>query len=361
APKFIPSQISSLKRYFDDLEKHFTAAENDGSAQNDEQKKNWAVYYLDSDTRLLWERLPKYTAQTGTYNDFKTEVLSYYPGSDPNALGTYTAADLNALVLQYQAQGGVTTKEALGHLRRQLFFLTTILTANDQITKSDTTRAFMSVFHPVLQDMIRSWIERKEANYLPGGPVELSKLFDAAEWALSGGVSADSKMMEQLNRRFDNLPRNTPPRWQNNDNNRGMGDFYRGNDNQHNNYGRSGGNTYYGSGPPRQSNSFNQSSWQNDDCMYCGTRGCRIGRCLIAEQDIREGLVYPLPDDVIVAVSSEAIRAVRPLVAGRSTVDAVLDPGCSIVCMSDQVARELALMFDPNVTLKMQSANGTID
>jgi hypothetical protein len=42
-------------------------------------------------------------------------------------------------------------------------------------------------------------------------------------------------------------------------------------------------------------------------------------------------------------------------------VEAILDPGCQIVAMSEDVCHELALPYDPTIVLHMQSANGTVD
>lgn len=68
-----------------------------------------------------------------------------------------------------------------------------------------------------------------------------------------------------------------------------------------------------------------------------------------------------LPKGAVTAVVSEAIRAVRPTIAQRRTVEALIDPGCSIVSMSDALCRELALLYDPGIVLPLQSANGQVN
>ena len=42
-------------------------------------------------------------------------------------------------------------------------------------------------------------------------------------------------------------------------------------------------------------------------------------------------------------------------------VEAILDPGCQIIAMSEGVCKTLGISYNPLVTLRMQSANGTID
>ena len=58
---------------------------------------------------------------------------------------------------------------------------------------------------------------------------------------------------------------------------------------------------------------------------------------------------------------SLASRAITMKIAERADVECILDPGSEIVCMSDAVSHQLGIPYDPNVTIKMQSANGERD
>ena len=69
----------------------------------------------------------------------------------------------------------------------------------------------------------------------------------------------------------------------------------------------------------------------------------------------------PDPDRLIVAKESSALRSITPLIDSQMKVEAILDPGCQIVAMSEDVCHELALPYDPTIILNMQSANGSID
>ena len=62
-----------------------------------------------------------------------------------------------------------------------------------------------------------------------------------------------------------------------------------------------------------------------------------------------------------VAKESYALRAVVPLVNNHLKVEAILDPGCQIIAMSEDVCHELALAYDPSIILHMESANGSVD
>ena len=64
---------------------------------------------------------------------------------------------------------------------------------------------------------------------------------------------------------------------------------------------------------------------------------------------------------LVVAKESYALRAVVPLVNNHLKVESILDPGCQIIAMSEDVCHELALAYDPSVVLHMESANGSVD
>src|ERR1700677_5075826 len=64
---------------------------------------------------------------------------------------------------------------------------------------------------------------------------------------------------------------------------------------------------------------------------------------------------------MVVAKDSHALRSVPLLINNKEEVDSVIGPGSQIVAMSEEVCHQLALTYDPNIKLNMQSANGSID
>ena len=66
-------------------------------------------------------------------------------------------------------------------------------------------------------------------------------------------------------------------------------------------------------------------------------------------------------EEVEVAAESNALRAILPLVDGKERVEAILDPGCQVVAMSEEVCNTLVLPYDPDVRLNMVSANSSVD
>jgi hypothetical protein len=66
-------------------------------------------------------------------------------------------------------------------------------------------------------------------------------------------------------------------------------------------------------------------------------------------------------EPVKVVMESNALRAILPTIADQEQVEVILDPGCQIVAMSEEVCIALGIAYNPNVHLNMVSANGGVD
>jgi hypothetical protein len=58
---------------------------------------------------------------------------------------------------------------------------------------------------------------------------------------------------------------------------------------------------------------------------------------------------------------SLASRSIKMVVENKADIDCILDIGSEIMCMSDPVSHQLGIAYNPNITIDMQSANGTRD
>jgi hypothetical protein len=67
------------------------------------------------------------------------------------------------------------------------------------------------------------------------------------------------------------------------------------------------------------------------------------------------------PRPVYAAKDAETLKVVYPMVQGKKPVEAVLDSGSQIVSMSYEQARDLGLVWDPDIQIYMQSANGALE
>jgi len=67
------------------------------------------------------------------------------------------------------------------------------------------------------------------------------------------------------------------------------------------------------------------------------------------------------PKTVIVASESQGLRAVYPLINHVGEVESLLDGGSQIVSMAKNVAVDLEIPWDPDITVQMQSANRSLE
>lgn len=67
------------------------------------------------------------------------------------------------------------------------------------------------------------------------------------------------------------------------------------------------------------------------------------------------------PKKIYVSKESQSLRTVYPKINGVAEEECVCDMGSQIISMSDRTAKELQLIYDPDITIYMQSANGQSD
>ncbi len=66
-------------------------------------------------------------------------------------------------------------------------------------------------------------------------------------------------------------------------------------------------------------------------------------------------------DTIEVVAKSNSLRTILPVVDNQEKVEAILNPGCQIVTMSEEVCNALALPYDPTIQLNMVSVNGRVN
>ncbi|GLB43661.1 putative integrase core domain containing protein [Lyophyllum shimeji] len=67
------------------------------------------------------------------------------------------------------------------------------------------------------------------------------------------------------------------------------------------------------------------------------------------------------PERLTVAKESHSLRAINLFMDDQEDIEAIVDSGCQIVAMSEEVCHDLGIQYDPTIVLNMQSANGTVD
>lgn len=67
------------------------------------------------------------------------------------------------------------------------------------------------------------------------------------------------------------------------------------------------------------------------------------------------------PKQIVVAKDSQSLRSVFPFINGTKSEESVTDGGSQIISMAETTAKELGVMWDPDIRIHMQSANGQLE
>ncbi|KAG5640683.1 hypothetical protein DXG03_007541 [Asterophora parasitica] len=67
------------------------------------------------------------------------------------------------------------------------------------------------------------------------------------------------------------------------------------------------------------------------------------------------------PEHVVVAKESHSLWSILMCIDAWEQVKCIVDSGCQIITMSEEVCHDLHICYDPTVILHMQSANGTVN
>ncbi|KAJ3887407.1 hypothetical protein GG344DRAFT_80784 [Lentinula edodes] len=106
APKFDPKNEALLPNFFEEFERTAKAA---GINEDAERMKRTVLGYLDAKTMRFWQSLDTFDDDTKTWEEFKTEILDYYPGATGTA--EVTTEELVRVVETFQKKVISTTQE----------------------------------------------------------------------------------------------------------------------------------------------------------------------------------------------------------------------------------------------------------
>ncbi|EDR00182.1 uncharacterized protein LACBIDRAFT_314764 [Laccaria bicolor S238N-H82] len=67
------------------------------------------------------------------------------------------------------------------------------------------------------------------------------------------------------------------------------------------------------------------------------------------------------PKEIYVSKESHALKSIYPVINKFGQVESLLDGGSQIVSMDAEVAKKLAVPWDPDITIQMQTANRTVE
>ena len=328
-PSFVQSEVSSILRYFQDLEALFGRANLVDSA---DQKKH-AVYYSPADTEHLWKALPEYDDVAKTYTQFRDAITALY---GYKALDhAWKLHDLNNLLSEYRVECADTGFQKLE--RYQAFYrsfsgIVSYLVGNTRsLSQVEAARILIGAFKGDVAKTMKIRLISDPA-YDPEAP-ELAKIHIAALYALkqetsvAGGTGGSGIPREAGTSATGARPTTPDPRADTGIKREELDSFYvkmssdfallthqlhaamalHGGSQSGTPFGRAGPAIAPQQPPPRMQNlavapapapafappGFAQRPPPSslNFCFYCGTNGCHTSSCPSLAEDLASGLI----------------------------------------------------------------------
>jgi hypothetical protein len=177
APKFDNKQPNGLGRFFTQLEALFVRC----AVQADDDKKQYAVSFANSDVADTWEALAEYTDPLKTYNDFKKRLCEVYNQVNLR----YILPDLDRLVGERQRLF-MRTLQDLSEFHLQFNTIAQYLTTAGLISQREQSQAYMRVFEEALHNKVMMRLQIKHPDHHPSLPYNIDDICEAAKWVLQG-------------------------------------------------------------------------------------------------------------------------------------------------------------------------------
>ncbi|EED78208.1 predicted protein [Postia placenta Mad-698-R] len=204
APSFDPSEVRSLRRYFQDLEALFTRCQITDEAA----KKQWAVRYPSIDVADLWETIESFIDVAKSYNDWKADVRALYPGADDTR--KWSLADMDQLIGE-RARIGIHNAADLGCYYRDFMAITKHLIAQHRLSTIEQSRAFLRGFQPALLTRLETRLHLKHPDHYADDPYTMAEIHAAATFILHGTSSTPTTAANQATALTSNTSTTVPP------------------------------------------------------------------------------------------------------------------------------------------------------
>ncbi|KAJ3816851.1 hypothetical protein F5880DRAFT_1706246 [Lentinula raphanica] len=157
APKFDPKNEALLPNFFEEFERTAKAAGIDGDAA---QMKKAVMGYLDVNTLLFWQTMDAYEDALSPWEDFKKEVLGYYPGALTRAEAT--VEELLKVVESYRKRG-ISSVSILNEFHREFTVVGKALVKQGTLPDQQIAKHYVAV----LPDHIRAEFNSALRTYFP--------------------------------------------------------------------------------------------------------------------------------------------------------------------------------------------------
>jgi hypothetical protein len=170
APKF-DGNPAVLSSFFDELEFLF-----DGRGYTPKQKKEWAVRYAVGEDQELFR-----TVKADPWNDFKSKIFEYYPGS---AERKYSKYDLKAIV-ERQTSSPIQNATDFAAYKRSFMIVATYLQDQGRLTEREISAYFEEGLDSTIRTKILEQLRFKNPTHCRDDQYSTEELSKAAHFVLS--------------------------------------------------------------------------------------------------------------------------------------------------------------------------------
>nr|VWP00813.1 Uncharacterized protein [Ganoderma boninense] len=182
-PKFDEADPRSLNRYFTDLDALFAKhAVPNATADDWRDRKELAVRYLPDYVEQAWMYLETYTEVTKTFEQFKTEVYTLYPGVKRSR--EFTTDDLRRIVREQRAEKRISDINDYSRFYVKALPMLKNLLAKSRITHTEANSFLAEVLEANLEPVITNRLYQAFQNRDADTPYTLEQFHAATTYVL---------------------------------------------------------------------------------------------------------------------------------------------------------------------------------
>ncbi|KAK1219488.1 hypothetical protein PQX77_013400 [Marasmius sp. AFHP31] len=179
APKFDPEFEEQLPTFFEEFE---SAAEKAQIAQDHALTKKEVLRYVDSKTNCFWRSLPTFINATSTWEQFKTEVISYYP--DAERVSEAMLDQLKKVIADHQ-KAGIDSSKVLAAYHRDFALIASSIISPGVLPLVQASQNYTSVFPESVANRVDIRLQVQFPNKQRGVPYSLNEIKTAVDFLIS--------------------------------------------------------------------------------------------------------------------------------------------------------------------------------
>ncbi|KAE9394568.1 hypothetical protein BT96DRAFT_827501 [Gymnopus androsaceus JB14] len=179
APKWDSQYEEQLPMFFEEFE---TVAKEAAIDSDDLKMKKEALRYVDAKTMRFWRSLDTFEDDQKTWDEFKKEVLSNYPGAEQ--VPETTTDTLKKVVTKF-AKSGVSNSQELAEYHREFATVSKSLTKHGILSGVQVAGYYVQVFPDSVRAQLNMRLQVQHTAKKKGEAYSLAELKGAVDFLLS--------------------------------------------------------------------------------------------------------------------------------------------------------------------------------